>query len=200
MLKSTSNWPHLACVMAELVIQREAHATQYKTVQGVLEQKENLQEIRCGAVAAVLNSQPPEVNVLYDIARQKQVSSFDNVEKHVASVKIYLNQAEERILPRKDCKQTLEELTRELDSAVIHMQTAADLAREMNRLKPDHAEENARSKGEKTLGRIKKHRRVIATKLTTFATSLQPQVMTTSVLRLPVKPFRSYIIPSKCVC
>ena len=137
MLKSTSNWPHLACVMAELVIQREAHATQYKTVQGVLEQKENLQEIRCGAVAAVLNSQPPDVNVLYDIARQKQVSSHDNVEKHVASVKIYLNQAEERILPHKDCKQTLEELTRELDSAVIHMQTAADLAREMNRLKPD---------------------------------------------------------------
>ena len=137
MLKSTSNWPHLACVIAELVIQREAHATQYKTVQGVLEQKENLQEIRCGAVAAVLNSQPPDVNVLYDIARQKQVSSHDNVEKHVASVKIYLNQAEERILPHKDCKQTLEELTRELDSAVIHMQTAADLAREMNRLKPD---------------------------------------------------------------
>ena len=157
----------------EEAAQQEVYAEQYETVQGVLELAEDLLETRRSALAAALEPQAPDVNVQYGIERQNQASTYEGIKKRVASVETSLGPAEEGATDRRVCKQQLEELARQLDSAEVNMQTASGFTKEMIKLKPDQAEENVRVEAEMTqdlTGRMDKLRLEIATRLSTFAT------------------------------
>ena len=154
-------------------IEREVFKEQYQTTHGILEQVEDLLDAFAPAAAP---PQPPRQpagdDVLYGIARVEQMSFLDNARDQVASVEACLQPAAEGAVARKESRQELEELNKELDQAVEHMQASAMLTKEMNKLKPDQAEENIRHEAETVLEvrrKIDKQRRAIAMKLAMVA-------------------------------
>ena len=152
--------------------QQQGYAAQYKTVQDLLERAEDLLEERR---AAVLDEQPPQrvdVKVLYGIAKQEQVGFYASAKDQVATVATCLEPAADETVARKVSKQELDELTKELDQALVNMQAAALLTKEMTRLNPTQAEENVRIEAETVLKLrrdIDKQRRLIASKLALVA-------------------------------
>ena len=152
------------------VIEREAFKKHHESAQGIFAQMEDL--LHAFGPAALPPRQQIDDDILYGIAREEQVSFFGHVKNKVDSVEACLESAVERVQAQKKCRQELEQLNKELDRAVEHMKAAAVLTKEMNRLKPDEAEEDIRQEADtaKELRRkIDKQRRVIARKLATVA-------------------------------
>ena len=107
---------------ADEVIEQEAYCEHSQTVHDVIEQAEDLLDTLRPAAVQVPQHQ-------------------------VATIEACLEPAAEEVLAFK-CKQELEELTKELNSAALNMQAAALLIKEMNKLKPDLVDDDVRSEAE----------------------------------------------------
>ena len=107
---------------ADEVIEQEAYCEHSQTVHDIIEQVEDLLDTLRPVVVQIPQHQ-------------------------VATIEACLEPAAEEVLAFK-CKQELEELTKELNSAALNMQAAALLIKEMNKLKPDLADDDVRSEAE----------------------------------------------------